>query len=207
MIAIASLQHDRKTAKQRADEQFLKMLPAIRRQASLACRHLDAEEREEFLAEAVANTYCAFVRLAEQGKLHLAFATPLTDFAMRQIRAGRRVGGKLNIRDILSRYCQRAKAIHVQRLDRYDPRHHAWREIVVEDRHAGPDHVVMVRLDFAAWLDSLPSRMRRFAEMLAAGAQGKDVARRFEISPGRVSQLRGELRENWCGFQGETAVA
>ena len=82
---------------------------------------------------------------------------------------------------------QRVKAVHVQRLDRYDRRRHQWREIVVEDRRAGPDHVVMVRLDFAAWLESLTSRNRRIAERLAAGAAGQDIARRFGISPGRVS--------------------
>ena len=58
-------------------------------------------------------------------------------------------------------------------------------------------------LDFAAWLGSLPTRNRRIAEMLAGGAAGKDVARRFGISPGRVSQLRGELREHWQCFRGE----
>ena len=142
-------------------------------------------------------------RLADRGKLHRAFATPLADFAIRQIRAGRRVGGRLNVRDVTSRHCQLRKHVCMQRLDRYNWRKHEWREIVVEDRHAGPDHVVMVRLDFAAWLGSLPTRNRRIAEMLAGGAAGKDVARRFGISPGRVSQLRGELREHWQCFRGE----
>jgi hypothetical protein len=208
MIALASARRRRSSINQRrGDERFLKLLPGIRRQAGRAFRRLPLEQREEYIAEAVANAYCALARLAHRGQLHLAYLTPLADFAIRQVRAGRRVGTKRNVRDVSSRYCQRAKAVHVQRLDRYDRRRDQWREIVVEDRRAGPDHVVMVRLDFAAWLESLTSRNRRIAERLAAGAAGQDIARQFGISPGRVSQLRGELQLAWRRFQGEAVEA
>jgi len=50
-------------------------------------------------------------------------------------------------------------------------------------------------------------RNRRIAELLAADTPGKDVARRFGISPGRVSQLRSELRDDWHQFQGEPVAA
>jgi hypothetical protein len=189
------------------DDQFMRMLPAICRQASIAFGHLDDEQREERIAEVVANAYCALVRLAKRGRLHLAFPTPLASFAIRQVRAGRRVGCNLNVRDITSRHCQRAKGLCVERLDRYDHHDEAWREIVVEDRRAGPDHVVMVRLDFAAWLESLTKRNRRFADLLAADTRGKDVARRFGITHGRVSLLRSELRDDWHQFQGEPVAA
>ena len=207
MIASAPRQRRRKLAPRRVDAQFLKMLPAIRRQASLAFRDLDPQRREELIAEVVANSFVAFRRLAQRRRLHVAFPTPLASFAIRQVRAGRRVGGKLNVRDISSRHCQRVKEVCVQRLDRYDSKRHQWREIVVEDRRAGPDHVAMVRLDFAAWLDSLPMRNRHIAELLAAETPGQEVARRFGISSGRVSQLRRELRDDWYRFQGEPVAA
>ena len=56
----------------------MSLLPLIQEQASYACRERQAEEREDFIAEVVANAYVAFVRLAQQGKLELAYATPLT---------------------------------------------------------------------------------------------------------------------------------
>ena len=68
---------------------FLELLPKIRRQARAAFSSADHEAREEFIAEVVANAYCAFVRLVELGKQGLAFATPLasTRFA-RYVLAG-----------------------------------------------------------------------------------------------------------------------
>ena len=109
MIAKVPRRRSRKSAKQRMDDQFVRMLPAICRQASLAFGRLDDEQREERIAEVVANAYCVLVRLAKRGRLHLAFPTPLASFAIRQVRAGRRVGCNLNVRDITSRHCQRAK--------------------------------------------------------------------------------------------------
>ena len=184
-------------------EPFLKMLPAILRQARIGFHHLDPESRAEAVQAVIANACVAFHNLWSQGKADVAFAGPLANYAIRQVRDGRSVGGKLNVREVLSRYSQRRKRYHVERLDRYDYEEDAWQEIVVEDRHAGPDHVVMVRLDFAAWLASLSRRNRRIAEALAAGERTGDVARRFGLCPARVSQLRSELAESWEEMQGE----
>jgi hypothetical protein len=34
-----------------------------------------------------------------------------------------------------------------------------------------------------------------------------DLSKRFEVSPGRISQMRRELHEDWLGFLGERAEA
>ena len=80
-----------------AQDRFLKMLPTIERLANRACRVQDADARDEFVQEVAANAYAAFVRLIERGKEHVAFATPLARYAIRQVRAGRRVGSRLNV--------------------------------------------------------------------------------------------------------------
>ena len=72
------------------------MLPQIRRQASFAFRGLGAELREELIQEVIANAYRSFHRLVQQGKQAVAFPTPLAQFAIRQVRAGRRVGSRQN---------------------------------------------------------------------------------------------------------------
>ncbi len=43
-----------------------------------------------------------FVRLVRRGKAGLAYPTPLADYAIRQVRAGRRVGCRQNAQDIMS---------------------------------------------------------------------------------------------------------
>jgi FixJ family two-component response regulator len=73
----------------------------------------------------------------------------------------------------------------------------------VEDKHSGPAEVASTRIDFRAWLESLPVRTRHVAETLATGEATSHVARMFDISASRVSQLRLELYHAWLVFTGE----
>lgn len=183
-------------------ERFLAMLPKIRARANAAFRGCRPAQREDLVAEVVAGAYCAFARLVERGKIELAHPTPLARYAVRQARGGRRVGAKLNIRDVSSDYCRKHKEIPLERLDRFDRRAEEWREVVVEDRQAAPADVAACRVDFAEWLRRLPARKARLARALAGGESTKEAARIFRISPARVSQVRRELKESWEAFQG-----
>ena len=184
-------------------DQFLPMLPRIEEQADFAFRTQAPELREELVAEVVANAFVAFKRLVTRGLSHVAFATPLAKFAIRKVRAGYRVGTKLNVRDVTSEYAQQRKAFKVARLDRFDARKGEWREVVVEDRKAGPADTAAARMDIADWLAGLPKQKRRVAETLASGETTKSAAKRFRLSPGRISQMRRELERGWQGFQGQ----
>jgi len=175
---------------------FVAMLPAIRRQLKMAFRHLDPEARAEAVQEGMCNAMLAYLRLHERGEVKKAYPTPLAQYAARQLRDGRKVGGKLNIKDVSSRYCQRLKHVILERLDKWD-KEEGWLEIVVEDKHATPADVARVRLDFAAWLKTLPRRDRKVALDLATGNRTGDVARKYELSDGRISQLRKELHLSW----------
>ena len=83
-------------------DQFLSLLPQIRRLAMISFQRLGPEAREELVQEVIANAFRAWHRLVRQGKGAVAYATPLAQFAIRQVRAGRRVGCRQNARDILS---------------------------------------------------------------------------------------------------------
>ena len=188
-------------------ERFLAMLPAIQAQAKFAFRRLDPEAREDAIQETIANALVAFVRLVQREKLDIAYPTALTRFAVAQIHDGRRVGNRLNVRDVLSPYAQQEKSIRVERLDRFDEKDNEWVEAVVEDhRTPVPDQVVF-RCDFPIWLESLPRRNRRIALALAIGHTTGQVAKRFRVSPGRISQLRREMQRSWQEFQGEMLAA
>ena len=104
----------------------------------------------------------------------------------------------------MSPYCQKHKGVVVQRLDVFDEEENAWKEAVVEDtRNAPVSDIVAFRVDFADWLKSLRRRDRRIAESLALGNRTGDVAQRFNVTAGRVSQLRRELAESWRAFVGD----
>jgi hypothetical protein len=111
------------------------------------------------------------------------------------------VGCKLNVNDVLSEYAQRCKGFTVESLDVFDDRKGGWREILVEDRTATPAGIAASRIDFQAWLRRLSRPQRRVAKVLASGERTMAAAKRFRLSPARISQLRGELRASWEEFQ------
>ncbi len=185
-----------------ARDRFLTMLPQIRAQALVAFRKLRAELRAELVQEVIANAYCAFVRLVQQGKEDVAFQTPLAWYAIRQIRDGRRVGSKRNVRDISAEHAQRVHGIRIQRLEQRDRKTNQWREVLVEDRHASPADTAAARIDVAAWFKTMPRRARKIAKVLAAGESTMNAAKQFGVTAGRISQLRRELQASWEQFQG-----
>ena len=186
---------------------FLGLLPLIREQASLAFRAARPELKEELIAEVVANAFCAFTRLVKRGKEERAFATPLAQYAIRQVRAGRRVGGTLSVRDITSHHAQLATGITVGRLDKFDREENDWQEVLVEDRHAGPAETAAARIDVALWFRKLPRRNRKIAKALSVGESTTTVAKQYGLSAGRVSQLRQELHQSWQQLHGELFAA
>ena len=77
----------------------------------------------------------------------------------------------------------------------------AWKQWLACDNRVGPADEAAFRVDFEAWLGSLPDRKRRVAELLAEGHEGVVVARLVGIAPSRVCQLRRELEASWRAFQ------
>ena len=185
-------------------EGFLAMLPRINAYARFAFRHLDPEAKQEAVQSVVGGALAAYVRLVELGKADIAYPAPLAMYAVRQHRDGRRPGTKMNSCDVSSEYAQKAKAFRLGRLDHLDRDSVEWREVLIEDRHAGPAETACARIDFTAWLRSLPSRSRRIAQFLAAGNRTCDAARKFGVCAGRISQIRKELKLAWQMFHGET---
>ena len=198
MITIAKPLHE--DVKAHENHRFLEMLPRIRRQASVAFRRLRPDHKDEVIQEVVANAYCAFVRLVDRGKGDIAYATPLAKFAIWQVTAGRQVGTKPNLRDVLSPQAHAAGEITVERLDEFDHEQGELRAALIEDRRATPADTAAARIDVAAWLRSLSNRSRRIAMTLAMGESTGDVARQFKLSSARISQLREELKASWERF-------
>jgi hypothetical protein len=187
--------------------QILAMLPAIRNYANRSFQYLDPEAREDAVHEVTANAVVAFARLVELGKADLAYPTVLARYGVAQLRGGRRVGNRMRIGEVLSYYAQRKKGFLVARLARFDKESGGWLEAIVEDpRTPVPDQAAF-RIDFPNWLKSQTQRNRRIAEALAVGSTTGEVARRFKVSSGRISQLRQRFHRSWHEFQGNTAVA
>jgi hypothetical protein len=205
MIAIAQRQKpEAQSADWHAD--FLAMLPAIRRQARISFLSVPPEARDELVQEVVANCWAAYRRLVQLNKTDIAYPSALARFAVKQVREGRRVAGRIAARDVLCEHGPHGKRYRVNRLDHLDRGENGWQEIVVEDRRAGPAEIACCRIDFAAWLRLLPRRQRRIALSLAKGESTSGAAKLFGLTAARISQLRLWLRESWQRYQGEFAL-
>ncbi len=184
------------------------MLPAIRRRATFAFRTFDPQGRQEATHEVVCYALRAVVRLAQLGKLDLAYPTVLANYGIRQFYDDRRLGCRQNVKDVMHPHCRRSKGIKLESLDHFDEEENAWREAVVQDTRTSPvPDTVSFRVDFADWLRRLSKRNRHIAVALAIGNRGGEVARRFDVSGGRIAQLRRELAASWAEFRGEAQAA
>ena len=201
MIAVPNPRPQRRVPRWHA--QFLTFLPVIVTYARKAFGDRDPESQEDLVEEVVVNALIAFKRLYDKGKVDVAYPTVLALYGIRQVRDHRRAGCRLNIRDVSSEYAQQRKGFKVGRLDRFDRRENTWMEILVEDRRSGPADIAASRMDFAAWLRSLPRRDRKMAVTLAAGEATSQAAKRFGVSPSRISQVRRQLQQSWNDFVGE----
>ena len=85
--------------------------------ARQAFHDYDAEERDELIAQVIANCWAAFVALMDRGKEDVIFATPLARYAIRRVRAGRSLGRKQNTRDVSCPHAQKQLGGHLDRLD------------------------------------------------------------------------------------------
>jgi hypothetical protein len=188
-------------------EAFLEMVPAIRQHARIAFRDLTPYSRAEAVDEVVANALVAYARLVQLNKTDVAYPSALARFGVAQVRDGRSVGQRQNVRDVMSRYAQQKKSFKLTRLDHFDEQEHAWQEILVEDKRATPAELAASRIDFAAWLRTLSGRQRRMANLLATGESTNSVATKFRISPARVSQIRRQLERLWEVFSADRPTA
>ena len=166
------------------------MLPAIKRHARIAFRYLKPEAKQEAVQNVLANTWAALVGLARRGKLDLAYPSVLARFGVAQTKDHRIVGGHLDVKDVLSAYCQVKKNVKVERLDRYDRVNECWydpvdccHELLAESRNATPADLAASRIDFSDWLASLPCRHRRLAQYLSLGNRTSQAAHKFRVSP------------------------
>ena len=205
MIRVPSETSDRTPPHRAWQAGFLAFLPTIQRHAQVAFGHLDPEAREEAVQEVVAYALVTYLRLAQLNKLDLAYPAVLARFGVARVKDSRHVATRLNRNEVLSRYAQRRRGFRVRRLDDFDPDEAQWKEVLVDDHRTPVPDQAAFRIDFPQWLDSQPLRKRRIAEALAVGHSPGEVAKRFAVSPARVSQLRREFAQSWQRFHGEEA--
>jgi hypothetical protein len=195
---------------------FLSIVPRIESHGQVAFRGvLCPQRRADCIAEVVALCWLWFLRLVERGKDPLAFPVVLASYAARQVRCGRRLCGQEKGQDVLSGLAQRRHGFHVGPLPQsaasYDRlgavggqrRQDALEELLHDNGQTPVPEQVCFRLDFPAWRRTHARRIRRLMDGMILGESTGELARKYGLSPGRISQLRRALRNDWRRFCGE----
>jgi hypothetical protein len=194
------------TASQRSGWQshLLTIMPAIQKQLSFAFRKMSRIDREEASQEAVAEACRSLQDLARRGKLHVAYATTIACYAVRHVRGGRHVGAAQDrAQDVLSPCARHRGRVRVCRIDESGTGGAEWRRLLIADRKTDIPSLTAFKIDFGAWLGSFTERDRRIITALGDGDRPSAVAKRFNVSPGRITQLRRRFEASWCAYQGE----
>ena len=197
-------------------ETFMAVLPKIETHASIAFRHIRCPAtRADKIAEAIALGWKWFVRLHERGKDINEFVMHFVTLVARAVKSGRRVAGMAKAKDLMNERCQARHGFKVEALPtsprasyeaRYSKPHGQQDYDAFEDRLRDntftpvPEQVAF-RVDWPVFLTTLTPRDRQLADFLALGNSGKRAATRFNLSPGRVTQLRQRWCEEWRRFE------
>jgi hypothetical protein len=196
-----ALKNDRSQTSADANRgKFESLLPAIRRHVTYAFRQLRWGLREELIAEAIGAAFAAFVRLIQRGMESVIYPHALAKYAVHHVRDGRRLGSGRDSRDVLSELVQTRNGFRVEAMDGISPRS-SWQDQLLVNRRATQAELAACKLDFQAWLQRLSVLKRRVAVRLAMGDSTTEVAERYRVTAGRISQLRHELKANWESFQ------
>jgi hypothetical protein len=178
------------------------LLPRIELHGSIFFRYLRCpHRREDALQELRALAWKWYVAAVARGKDPARFVTTLATYAARHVRSGRKLCGQEPSRDVLSPVAGRKHAFVVTKLPDWEASSaNPLVDALTDNTRSPVPEQVMFRCDFPGWLNALSDRDRRVAEDLMLGEGTLDVARRHGLSPGRVSQLRRELRHRWEAF-------
>jgi hypothetical protein len=204
---------------------FLLILPRVELHAQFSHRAVKcADQRADCIAETVALAFQWFVRLTERGKDASQYASALATYAARAVRCGRRLTGVEKAKDVMSPCAQRKHGFRVERLP-VSPRvphenlyaepdgqrkHDEWEERLQDNTLTPPPEQAAFRLDFRAWLRTLTARERRLVKAMARNERTMDLSKQFDLSSGRISQLRRQFKDHWdqfCADQPAVATA
>ncbi len=189
-------------------DDYLAVMPRVSYMARRRFYYLPREQREDAVAEAIAAGFMAYLSMKRRGRLKLIGTVGFARNAVRHVVAGRHVGSSQAGGDVMSELGRRRHGSSIQSFDA-EPGNSTegggWLHEAVADKQTSIPEQVAIRVDGGRWLASLKIRDRWMIEELAAGEMGVKVAKRFGISPARLSQLRKEWAKEWKSCVGTAA--
>jgi len=199
MTALAIPDHH---ATQEANSWLLTNQVELESRAKANLAMLGRERRDEAVAEVIAMAFAWAVSAARRGVLHKLTPFWCVIFASRQWRQGRRFAGYSST-CVMSEAAKIKRGIKVTSLEAIDEGadHEAYISLdeSLADRNAeDPFDIVRRNEDYPGIMDmeGVSPKARRTFMFLAenqGGSRQLDLAAELKVSPGRITQLKGEL--------------
>ena len=125
----------------------------------------------------------------------------LVDYKLRTLR---RLCGQERAKDVLSPQAQQRRGFTVSPIPKGSSLDGNVFDEALRDntRSEVPDQVAF-RMDFPEWLSTMSDRNRHIAEDMTMGDSTLELSGRHRVSPGRISQLRREFKQDWESFTGQ----
>ena len=179
------------------DSLLAKMLPYFRHYARRYSRNkrIDRQDVIQDLIGLALQIYNSAVRRGKE-----VYYTPLMQYAIKRYKSGRRCRG-YNSTDILSEHAQMLgrSEVHSFHDGEREDRHH-----FMEDRRVSVADAVQFKIDYEDWYEQQSERDKRIITDLSRGERTGDVAKKYGVSDGLISQYRKRYRNSWDNFIGDT---
>lgn len=172
MVSVATLQ-----------DSFVSYLPVMRRYARMSFRHLGQDLCDEAISNTVALAWKHWCRLNERDRAgEPGILKAIAWYSIRQSKAGRRIDSAGKPRDPL--------ALRVYGKANFEP----WNLEDYVGKETPVPEQVSFRMDVPAFLSTLPKRNRNLALDLSTGMSTTEAAKKYGVTPGRISQFRREFK-------------
>ena len=183
-----------------AEAKFLELMPAITTMTRAAFKNCNPDKQDDALQSVLVASYLSVRRLAQSGRLNEAFSTPIGWFAIKAYRVGRIGGMPMNSTDTLAESTRARKRVQIESYNNFSRIKKGWGEIFMTDGRVNVAKEVCFKLDYEGWLETLSVRQRQMLEGMIAGDTTSELAEKFNLSAGRISQIRRELVESWKNY-------
>ena len=171
---------------------FVRHHAEMRRLAHSHFRHLEPDQRQEAIQNTLALAWKFLYALFEQGRLtHPKAWNGVLWYAIRQTQCGRMPQGKMRSKDAFE--CRRRGRVKFEFVDLQD---------MIGRRTAVIDQVIF-KVDVRRLLSTLTPRQQMLAYDLASGERTQDVAQKYGVTPGAISQFRNRFRKLYDEFFAE----
>jgi hypothetical protein len=178
--------------------EFEARIDEIRGLAAPHFARMNPEARDEAMQNTLGLCWVFWLRLVKQGKADdEANFKSMIWYAVKHTRMGRlpQGNGSRKAKCVLNYASRRLRGVNIEPINL---NYYIGQSAPVPDAAA-------FRVDTPAFMNTLSERDRGIANDLAAGMMTKEVARKWGVTPGAISQFRTRFRKWWTEFHGEAA--